>query len=114
LVKKIFDVTARQQELHPDVSMTCLPEMGVDGKLLELMREREIETQLGEVKMNCETCKFRLVASESSNGDRHHDHHHGHGHDHDHGHGHGHDHSHGAEDPYADLDAYHERIWRTP
>jgi sirohydrochlorin cobaltochelatase len=114
LVKKIFDVTARQQELHPDVSMTCLPEMGVDGKLLELMREREIETQLGEVKMNCETCKFRLVASEGSNGDRHHDHHHGHGHDHDHGHGHGHDHSHGAEDPYADLDAYHERIWRTP
>lgn len=109
LVKKIFDVTAQQQEMHPDISISCLPEMGVHGKLLELMREREIETQLGEVKMNCETCKFRLVASAGSNG-----HHHHHHHDHHHGHGHGHDRSHAAADPYADPEAYHQRIWRTP
>ncbi|NEP45417.1 MAG: sirohydrochlorin chelatase, partial [Okeania sp. SIO2H7] len=76
----------------------------VDGRLLELMREREIETQLGEVKMNCETCKFRLVASENSNGHHHH-HHHGHHH---------HDHSHEPIDPYAEPQAYHQRIWRTP
>lgn len=29
LVKKIFDITAQQQEQFPDISMVCLPEMGI-------------------------------------------------------------------------------------
>lgn len=117
LVKKIFDITAQQQELYPEISMSCLPEMGVDGKLLELMREREIETQLGEVKMNCETCKFRLVAVDNSQGHSHDHHHHGNGHhhhDHNHHDDNGHHHSDSAIDPYANLEEYHQRIWRTP
>jgi len=105
LVKKIFNITAQQQEAHPDISISCLPEMGLHPQLFSVLRSREIETQLGQVQMNCEMCKFRL----SAQGDSHH-HHHGH----DHHHHHGHDHSHPPVDPYADIEQYHQRIWQAP
>jgi sirohydrochlorin cobaltochelatase len=108
LVKKIFDITAEQQEQYPEIDMICLPEMGIHPSLLELLRDREIETQLGEVQMNCEACKFRLAAV---SGDGHSHHHHEHHHHH---HGHSHDHSHGAIDPYAEPENYHQRIWQVP
>lgn len=108
LMKKIFDITAGQQEQYPEIGMTCLPEMGIHPNLLELLRDREIETQLGQVQMNCEACKFRLAAV-SGEGHSHH-----HGHDHHHHHGHSHDHSHAAIDPYAEPERYHERIWQVP
>jgi sirohydrochlorin cobaltochelatase len=111
LVKKIFDITAQQQEQYPDISMTCLPEMGEHPTLLELLREREIETQLGQVQMNCEMCKFRLAAV--TGGEHSHGHHHNHDHDHDHDH-HSHNHSHSVVDPYADPEEYHQRIWQVP
>jgi sirohydrochlorin cobaltochelatase len=124
LVKKIFDSTAQQQEQYPDIAMTCLPEMGLDPQLFAITRDREIETQLGQVQMNCEMCKFRLAAVGTGNGHTHsHDSsHHGHGHSHDshHGHSHGdannhsHDHSHAAIDPYANLEQYHQKIWQAP
>jgi sirohydrochlorin cobaltochelatase len=101
LVKKIFDITAQQQEQYPDISTICLPEMGIQPELLSVLREREIETQLGQVQMNCEMCKFRQAARS-------------HGHAHDHHHGHHHHHHHSAPDPYANLEQYHERIWQTP
>lgn len=107
LVKKIFDITAQQQEQYPDISMTCLPEMGIQPQLLRVLREREIETQLGQVQMNCEMCKFRLAAV--ANGSIH-----GHSHEHEHGNGHHHDHNHATLDPYADLEQYHGRIWQAP
>ena len=105
LVKKIFDITAQQQEQYPDIAITCLPEMGLHPQLFSIIREREIETQLGSVQMNCEMCKFRLAAR--ANG-------HGHHHDHDHGHHHDHHHHHTPTDPYADVEAYHQRIWQVP
>jgi sirohydrochlorin cobaltochelatase len=110
LVKKIFDITAQQQEQYPDISMTCLPEMGIQPQLLSILRGREIETQLGQVQMNCEMCKFRLAAVGKGSGHEHsHDHHHEHGHHHHH---HEHNHSHSAPDPYANLEHYHQRIWQ--
>jgi sirohydrochlorin cobaltochelatase len=125
LVKKIFDITAQQQAQHPDIAMTCLPEMGLHPQLFAVLREREIETQLGQVQMNCEMCKFRLAAlgnghSHDHSHGHHHDHaatdHHHHGHDHAHGHSHGHDHGHAhpAEDPYAEPERYHQKIWQVP
>ncbi|MBE9216927.1 sirohydrochlorin chelatase [Plectonema cf. radiosum LEGE 06105] len=104
LVKKIFNITAQQQEQYPDISITALPEIGLQPELLTILREREIETQLGEVKMNCEMCKFRTAAVSDN---------HGHGHSHDHHHHH-HDHSHPPVDPYADIDKYHQKIWQAP
>lgn len=103
LVKKIFDITAQQQEQYPNIEMVCLPEMGIQPQLLELVRHREIETQLGQVQMNCEMCKFRLVGLDKGHSHHHHDgtHHH-------------HHHHHSTSDPYADLDEYHKRIWQAP
>lgn len=111
LVKKIFNITAQQQELYPEISMTCLPEMGLQPQLLSVLREREIETQLGQVQMNCGLCKFRQVAVGSGASHGHsHDPNHEHGHHHDHGH----NHYHATPDPYADLEQYHQRIWQVP
>ncbi|MFN6487627.1 MULTISPECIES: sirohydrochlorin chelatase [unclassified Nostoc] len=45
LMKKIINITAQQQEQYPDISMICLPEMGLHPQLFSLLREREIETQ---------------------------------------------------------------------
>ena len=98
LVKKIFEMTALQQEQYPDISVVSLPEMGIQPQLLQLVREREIETHLGTVNMNCEMCKFRQAAKPTT--DHHHHHHH--------------DHSHAAIDPYANTADYHQRIWQVP
>ncbi len=113
LVKKIFNITAQQQEQYPEISMTCLPEMGIQPQLLSVLREREIETQLGQVQMNCEMCKFRQAAVVNGVGQTHSHEHHHHHHTHDHHH-HGHNHVHTASDPYEDLEQYHQRIWQTP
>lgn len=101
LVKKIFDIASQEQQQHPEIKIDCLPEMGLHPQLFSVLREREIETQLGVVQMNCEMCKFRLAAGANSDS--------GHGHHHHH-----HDHSHAATDPYADIAQYHQRIWQTP
>ncbi|MBD1910453.1 MULTISPECIES: sirohydrochlorin chelatase [unclassified Leptolyngbya] len=125
LVKKIYDITAQQQTQFPDIPTICLPEMGLHPHLFSILREREIETQLGQVAMNCEMCKFRLAAVEAGHSHGHnHDHGHNHGHSHDHGHSHGHSHNHShnhghdhgapAPDPYAEPAKYHERIWQVP
>ncbi|MGF1495140.1 MAG: sirohydrochlorin chelatase [Microcoleaceae cyanobacterium] len=119
LVQKIFDITAQQQEQYPEIRMTCLPEMGMHPELMYLLRERELETQVGQVQMNCEACKFRLAAVEGDNSHVH-VHHHGHdhepdqGHPHSHSHGHHHDSNHPQVDPYANPEQYHQRIWQVP
>lgn len=114
LVKKIYDIAAQQQAQFPEAEITCLPEMGLHPQLFQTVRDREIETHTGQVVMNCELCKFRLAALDTANS-------HGHSHEQDHGHSHGHDHSyhhhgHGQEapDPYANPNAYHQRIWNVP
>jgi len=117
LVKKIYDITAEQQLQFPDVELVNLPEMGIQPQLLSVLREREIETQLGQVQMNCEMCKFRLAAltQPSTHGHSHdHGHSHGHGHPHDHSHSHDHGHNHAAVDPCAEPEQYHQRIWQVP
>ncbi|MGC1244598.1 MAG: sirohydrochlorin chelatase, partial [Spirulinaceae cyanobacterium] len=62
LMEKIFNITAQQEEQYPHIDFACLPEMGIAPQLLQVIREREIEAQLGKVAMNCEMCKFRLAA----------------------------------------------------
>lgn len=125
-MKKIFEISAQQQAAYPEIETVCLPEMGMHPTLFRVMREREIETQLGQVQMNCEMCKFRLAANQGNAAAGHGHGHHGHGHEHGHGyghehehghaheHGHGHGHEHSQEDPYADPQKYHERAWQVP
>ncbi|MEO1403137.1 MAG: sirohydrochlorin chelatase [Cyanobacteria bacterium J06635_1] len=103
LVKKIMAVATEQQAQYPDVDVSCLPEIGIHPQLIKILRQREIETQLSQVKMNCEMCKFRIAALGQGH---HHDHHHGH---HD-----GHSHDHPAADPYSAPEKYHQRAWQVP
>ena len=60
LIKKIFQITIKQQELHNHTEIVCLPEIGIHNQLLKILRERELETQKDQVNMNCEMCKFRI------------------------------------------------------
>jgi sirohydrochlorin cobaltochelatase len=107
LVKKIQNFALEQQHLFPETEVVCLPEMGLHPQLMQVMRRRELETQVGTVAMNCELCKFRLTAL--SKGAAHH-HHHSHGHDHGHGHAH-----HPADvDSLAEPQQYHDRAWQIP
>jgi sirohydrochlorin cobaltochelatase len=114
LMEKIEGIAAQQQSQHPGIEMAMLPEMGVHPQLIRTLRDREIETQLGQVAMNCEMCKFRIVATAADEGHDHHGHDH-HGQDQAHGHDHGHGHNHGSNpDPYAEPEKYHNRIWQVP
>lgn len=114
LVKKIFRITDEQKKQHPEIEITCLPEMGIQPELLQLIREREIETQLGTVNMNCEMCKFRLNALENNSESPHHHHHDHNGHNDHHHHNHNHHHHHSNIDPCAEPEQYHQRIWQVP
>lgn len=123
LVKKIYDITAQQQTQFPDINISCLPEMGLHPQLFRVLRSREIETQLGQVQMNCEMCKFRLAALDAAGSSHshahHHEHSHAHAHAHDYSHGHSHSHSHdsngmGYPDPDEDVAHYHQRVWQAP
>ncbi|WP_110984673.1 sirohydrochlorin chelatase [Acaryochloris thomasi] len=104
LMEKIFDISAQQQAAHPEAQISCLPEMGMHPQLFKVLRQRELETQLGQVQMNCELCKFRLAALDGEEP---------HSHSHDHGHEHGHGHHHGAMSTETEAD-YHQRIWQVP
>ncbi|MGB3308707.1 MAG: sirohydrochlorin chelatase [Nodosilinea sp.] len=116
LIKKIVDITQKEQATHPDQVVTYLPEMGSHPQLMQILRDRELETHLGQVAMNCEMCKFRLAAGGGQHG---HGHEHGHAHDQGHGHDHGHDHGHGHHhgepvDLFPEPDDYHQRAWQVP
>ena len=103
LMEKIERIANEQQSANPGTEVAMLPEMGLHPQLLRVLRDREIETQLGQVAMNCEMCKFRLAAVSEEQA---------HGH-HSHGHHHHHDHS-AMADPYAQSEKYHQRIWQVP
>jgi sirohydrochlorin cobaltochelatase len=113
LVKKILEITRQQQVAYPEVAITALPEMGNHPQLLKMLRDREVETHLGQVQMNCEMCKFRLAARDpGASPHHHHAHDHSHGHDHHH---HGHDHHHGQPlDLFPTPESYHQRAWQVP
>lgn len=111
LVKKIFTVSAEHQTQFPDIEVTCLPEMGMAPQLMHVIRDREIETQTGQVQMNCEACKFRRAFFSQGHDHGHHHHDSGHHHHHDGGH---HDGDEPPIDPYADPASYHQRIWQAP
>ena len=62
---------------------------GYHPRLQTILKERVEEALRDEVKMNCDTCQYRLNAMEHVH-HHHHDHDDDHHHDHDHHHGHNH------------------------
>ena len=108
LVKRIGSMAGDFAKLHPEVEVLLTDDIGELPVFMDLLFEREREAVDGAVAMNCDACKWRRAGLAQE-----------HGHDHEHSHDHGHGHSHGSDhdqqpthDPYADLQSYHERIWK--
>jgi sirohydrochlorin cobaltochelatase len=96
LVKRIAAMAQSFGQSHPDVEVLLTDDIGELPVFLDLVFEREREALAGTVSMNCDACKWRRAGLAQ---------------DHTHTHSHGHDH-HQPADPYEQLDAYHERIWK--
>jgi len=62
LMEKIAATAAAEQARTPGIAIQCLPEIGLQPQLFEILRDRELEAQQGQVQMNCELCKFRRAA----------------------------------------------------
>ena len=87
---------------HPQVDVRVAGLIGPGERLVRLVLERWSELGAGDLRMNCDTCAYRvaLPGFEDKHGAPQTPHHHpddpahGHGHDHDHDHDHDHGHPH--------------------
>ncbi|MFE1628221.1 sirohydrochlorin chelatase [Brevibacillus reuszeri] len=106
LIKRMSDQLEKFREQYPEAQFEMAEYFGFHPLLKEVLKDRVEEALHGEVKLNCDTCQYRLAAMEHI--DHHHHHHedeHGH-HHHHHGHHHHHDHDHGHD--HHDHDHSHE------
>ncbi|MDN4074131.1 sirohydrochlorin chelatase [Fictibacillus terranigra] len=85
LINRLEKLVDDFQEQYPAHTFQLAHYFGFHPNLQTIILDRIEEVLEGEVKMNCDTCQYRLDAME------HIDHHH---HDHDHVHGHHHHHHH--------------------
>ena len=83
LIKRLENMMEEFKQEHPDIEFKLAGYFGLHSRLKTIIKDRMQEALLGEVKMNCDTCDYRIGAME------HIDHHHHHDHDH-----HNHDHHH--------------------
>ncbi|MDR4950477.1 sirohydrochlorin chelatase [Neobacillus cucumis] len=88
LIKRLEDMMVPIQNQYSAIEFKLADYFGYHPKLQTILMDRVEEALRDEVKMNCDTCQYRLNVME------HIDHHHHHDHDHDHHHGHDHDHHH--------------------
>lgn len=94
LMNRMNDQVAEWAKQYPEIQFTLADYFGLHPLLGHVFKDRVLEALADEVKMNCDTCQYRLAAMEHI--DHHHHHHHDHGHHHDHEHHHEHhdDHDH--------------------
>ncbi|MGW0736182.1 sirohydrochlorin chelatase [Streptomyces sp. NPDC002851] len=103
LPDRVKQQTAGWAAAHPDIEVRSAEVIGPEPELLDLVMERYREAVKGDLRMNCDSCVYRIALPgfEDKVGlpqqpHFHPDddgHHHGHGHGHSHGHHHG-DHAH--------------------
>ncbi|MEU4473353.1 uroporphyrinogen-III C-methyltransferase [Micromonospora sp. NPDC023888] len=100
LPDRIVAQSAEFAAAHPDLDMRVAEVIGDCDALADLVRERHAEALGGDIRMNCDTCAYRVLmpgfADKVGRPQRPHDHpddpvghHHHHGHDHGHHHDHG-------------------------
>ncbi|MEV4499703.1 uroporphyrinogen-III C-methyltransferase [Micromonospora arborensis] len=102
LPDRIVAQSAEFAAAHPDLEVRVAEVIGDCDALADLVRERYAEALGGDIRMNCDTCAYRVLmpgfADKVGRPQRPHDHpddpvgHHHHGHGHDHGHGQHHEH----------------------
>lgn len=96
LMKRMEDKLAHFRSTYTDREFVMTEYIGFHPGLQTVFLDRVTETLQDEVKMNCDTCQYRLFAVEHMDLHHDHDHDHSHGHSHHHHH-HGHDHHHAGE-----------------
>ncbi|WP_458414086.1 sirohydrochlorin chelatase [Schinkia sp. CFF1] len=94
LIKRLENMIVGYEQQYSNCEFTLAGYFGYHQKLQTILLDRVGEALMGEVKMNCDTCQYRLDAMEHVH--HHHDHHddHDHHHGHDHHDGHDYDHQH--------------------
>lgn len=101
LIKRLEKLVEGFKEKYPEVEFKLAQYFGLHPKLQTILKDRVEEALEGEVKMNCDTCLYRIEAMEHI--DHHHHHDHDHGHHHHHHHDHDHDHHHHEDDEKAGV-----------
>ncbi|MFI6255629.1 uroporphyrinogen-III C-methyltransferase [Micromonospora zamorensis] len=100
LPDRIVAQSAEFAAAHPDLDVRVAEVIGDCDALADLVRERYAEALGGDIRMNCDTCAYRVLmpgfADKVGRPQRPHDHpddpvghHHHHGHEHGHAHDHG-------------------------
>lgn len=98
LMKRMEDKLEAFRTRYTDKEFIMTAYFGFHEGLKVIFEERAAEALADDVKMNCDTCQYRLFAVEHLDLHHDHDHHHGHHHHHhDHDH-HGHHHHHGEKE----------------
>ncbi|GAB4050019.1 sirohydrochlorin chelatase [Catellatospora paridis] len=98
LPRRVAEQAAAWAAGRPDVDVRCADVLGDTDALADLVIERYGEALAGDIRMNCDSCVYRvsLPGFEDRVGAPQTPHHHpgdaGHSHDHSHEHGHSHDH----------------------
>ncbi|MGG0655828.1 sirohydrochlorin chelatase [Rummeliibacillus pycnus] len=94
LMERMQGMRADFASIHPEIDVKLANYFGYHPTLKTVLNDRVAESLQGDVKMNCDTCQYRINAAEFVE----HHHHHDHDHDHEHDHHHGHDHHHHHDD----------------
>lgn len=88
LIKRLERSISTFQSQYPTIQFKLANYFGFHEKLQTIILDRIEEALQGNVKMNCDTCQYRLHAMEHHHHHHHHDHEHGHHQDHEHCHHH--------------------------
>ena len=103
LPDRVTDQSRAWAAANPDVDVRVAPVIGDCDGLADLVLERYAEAIAGDIRMNCDTCVYRIAMPgfEHKVGEPQtpHDHPDDPADPHGHGHGHGHGHVHGAPGP---------------
>lgn len=81
LIKRLENMMEEFKQEHPDIEFKLAGYFGFHSRLKTIINDRIQEALLGEVKMNCDTCDYRIGAMEHIDHHHHHDHHHDHDHE---------------------------------
>jgi sirohydrochlorin cobaltochelatase len=94
LPRRVGDQARAFADRHPDVDVRVARHIGDCPELAELVLERYREALHGDIRMNCDTCAYRVLLPgfEDKLGAAQTPHHHPDDPSHGHGHGHGHGH----------------------
>lgn len=85
LIKRLEKMISGFEQKYPNCEFALAGYFGFHNKLQQIIIDRVFEALIGEVKMNCDTCQYRIGVMEHI-GHHHHDHHHHHEHHHSHDH----------------------------